>query len=377
MTGAERVFSPLRSFVPFFFPRSHGLIFLSSPSCLLHRPEQHIRAWFSERDKKRENKKKKKDKSGSTAGRAEAPPRPPPPLPPLSPLPRPPIDPSLRSLWFPSAARLEAPQNHFSPKPPSCVLVAFACAGSAEDLWSSEGSGPRRAPSPLLQWLSSQNGKLLSVQLPGRAARRKEAFSRSAAAVAQEVVSLVAAEIVFIRQGKVEGGRGQREEEKEEKEEQIPWFVAGHSMGAWLAFELASAARDAGLHPPERLLLSAMPPPHTPGAERPWKGPAASLPADELVDECRAWGISEAVFQPGVWEEYESLLRNDFRLFDEYVFDRGGEQEKSFFCFPVSANPKNQREAIFFFLTLIMPILQVDSLKKKTSTQPTRPFPSL
>lgn len=100
-------------------------------------------------------------------------------------------------------------------------------------------------------------------------------------------------------------------------------------MGAWLAFELASAARDAGLPPPRRLLLSAMPPPHTPEAERPWKGPAALLPtAPDLVDECRAWGISEAVFEPGVWEEYEPLLRNDFRLFDEYRFERGGEEEE-------------------------------------------------
>lgn len=200
----------------------------------------------------------------------------------------------------------------------ACVIVAFACAGSAEDLWSSEGTGIRRAPSPLLWWLSLNRGRMLSVQLPGRGARRKEPFAESAAAVAREVVSLVAAEILVSEEEKEKGERG--------RFWQIPWFVAGHSMGAWLAFELVSAARDAGLHPPKRLLLSAMPPPHTPGAERPWRGPAASLPTTDLVAGCRAWGISEAVFHPGVWEEYEPLLRNDFRLFDEYRFERGGER---------------------------------------------------
>lgn len=271
------------------------------------------------------------------------------PLPPprLSlPLPAPPDLDRLRSLWFPSASRLApaATATATAASVPSCVLVAFACAGSAEDLFSSKGSGPRRAPSPLLRWLGDNGAQLLSVQLPGRAARRREPFARSAAEVAREVVSLVAAEVVVTKKKKkttttqVDRGSGeegeeeerQQQEEEEEEEEtisRVPWFVAGHSMGAWLAFELASAARDAGIHPPRRLLLSAMPPPHTPLEQRPWRAPAAALPREELVAECRAWGISEAVFTPGVWEDYEPLLRADFRLFDEYDFVRGGKKK--------------------------------------------------
>jgi len=298
----------------------------------IHRPEERIRAWFSERDEE-------KEKKGNGAGRGQTT-----PLRAFFPLalpPAPPINPHLRSLWFPAAARLDPAPSASSSKqngPPSCVLVAFACAGSAEDLWSSEGSGSRRARSPLLQWLSANRGKLLSAQLPGRAARRREPFAESARAVAKEVVALVAAEILVPSEEKEgeEGAKEGAEKEGEEGEEgkkgrifqQVPWFVAGHSMGAWLAFELASAARDAGLHPPRRLLLSAMPPPHTPEHERPWRGPAATLPTPKLVAECRAWGISEAVFSPGVWEDYEGLLRNDFRLFDEYRFERGGEEER-------------------------------------------------
>ena len=211
--------------------------------------------------------------------------------------------------------------------------MAFACAGSAEDLWSSEGSGARRARSPLLRWLSARGGKLLAVQLPGRGARRREPFAESAQAVAREVAALVAAEVLVREReggggggagGSEGGGKGGSEGKKGDFSRAVPWFVAGHSLGAWLAFELASAARDAGLPAPVRLLLSAMPPPHTPEARRPWRAPAARLPAAELAAECRAWGISEAVFSPGVWEEYEPLLRNDFRLFDEYKFERGG-----------------------------------------------------
>ena len=314
------------------------------PLFLKNRTEERIRAWFSERDdQKKEKGKAAKEKSSDGAGRASssssssAPlPAPPPPLPlPCSlPPPLPPrTNPALRSLWFPSAARLDPSPPSLSQPSSSCVLVAFACAGSAEDLWSSEGSGPRRAPSPLLRWLSAHGGKMLAVQLPGRGARRREPFAESARAVAREVAALVAAEVLLIPEREEgEEGTGKSEEGNcggvTPLLRHVPWFVAGHSLGAWLAFELASAARDAGLPPPTRLLLSAMPPPHTPEAQRPWKGPAALLPSAELVAECRAWGISEAVFSPGVWEEYEPLLRNDFRLFDEYKFERGGEREE-------------------------------------------------
>lgn len=295
-----------------------GLLLLSE-----NRPEERIRAWFSERDnnQKKEKEEEEKEKSRAAAGSASSSTLAPLPPPPLS-LPSP--NPALRSLWFPSASRLD-PNPHLSP-PPSFVLVAFACAGSAEDLWSSEGSGPRRAPSPLLRWLAARGGRLLAVQLPGRGARRREPFAESAQAVAREVVALVAAEVLVVRERR-EGEKGGGGGGGGFPPRAVPWFVAGHSLGAWLAFELASAARDAGLPSPTRLLLSAMPPPHTPEALRPWRAPAARLPAAELAAECRAWGISEAVFSPRVWDEYEPLLRNDFRLFDEYKFGRGGKEK--------------------------------------------------
>eukprot|EP00798_Chlamydomonas_sp_ICE-L_P020966 gene20966-27821_t len=43
-------------------------------------------------------------------------------------------------------------------------------------------------------------------------------------------------------------------------------------------------------------------------------------PSASLSAECRAWGINEAVFTPGVWPVYSPLLRADFRIFDEYKF---------------------------------------------------------
>lgn len=68
---------------------------------------------------------------------------------------------------------------------------------------------------------------------------------------------------------------------------------------------------------PAAAFLSAMPSPDTAEAARPWRR-QSGLGAAAFQDECRAWGISAAVFEPGMWRTYEPLLRADFRLFDEY-----------------------------------------------------------
>lgn len=36
--------------------------------------------------------------------------------------------------------------------------------------------------------------------------------------------------------------------------------------------------------------------------------------------ECRAWDINEVVFTPGMWQNYQPLLRADFMVFDQYVY---------------------------------------------------------
>lgn len=173
-------------------------------------------------------------------------------------------------------------------------------------MYTSIGSGPRRAPSPLLDWVTAAGARLLAAQLPGRASRRGDPYATSAQAVAAEIFPLIASSLADA------ASRG------------APWAAVGHSLGAWLAFELAALAASARL-PPARLIVSAMPAPDTPMVARPWTA-QASLDSAGFAAECRAWGIADAVFAPSVWAEYEPLLRADFRLFDEYAW-RGGRRE--------------------------------------------------
>lgn len=54
-----------------------------------------------------------------------------------------------------------------------------------------------------------------------------------------------------------------------------------------------------------------------------------------MQDECRGWDINDVVFSQGLWGMYQPLLRADFKLFDEYVFD-----EETFdkpFKFPITS----------------------------------------
>jgi hypothetical protein len=43
-----------------------------------------------------------------------------------------------------------------------------------------------------------------------------------------------------------------------------------------------------------------------------------------LQDECRSWDVNEIVFSPALWPAYHHLMRSDFQLFDEYVFEHEG-----------------------------------------------------
>jgi hypothetical protein len=55
------------------------------------------------------------------------------------------------------------------------VVPSYCCSsGNAEDMFTSEGTGSRRAPSPLLELCRAEQWRLLAVQLPGRGLRAKE-----------------------------------------------------------------------------------------------------------------------------------------------------------------------------------------------------------
>lgn len=76
----------------------------------------------------------------------------------------------------------------------------------------------------------------------------------------------------------------------------------------------------AGLPPPARWFLSAMPPPDIPHEQRPWRV-SAHLDEEAFKDECRGWDVNDVVFTAAMWPIYQPLMRADFAIFDQYVND--------------------------------------------------------
>ncbi|KXZ41714.1 hypothetical protein GPECTOR_309g844 [Gonium pectorale] len=226
------------------------------------------------------------DMAAGAGGGGHAAPSPPPPR---SPAPPPP-SPELFARWFPGLARSGTAIPH-----PRLRVLAFHSAGNAEDMYSSEGTGARRSPSPLLEWCRSVGAELLAVQLPGRATRAREPFITTAQGIAASLLPVVGHAL----------GSG------------VPYVVLSHSFGCWAAFETLRAARAADLPMPAAWCLSAMPYPDLPHDQRPWR-PQRGLRDVDFKDEMRGWDINEVVFSDGMWQVYEPLMRADCTVYDEY-----------------------------------------------------------
>lgn len=182
-------------------------------------------------------------------------------------------------------------------------------------MYSSEGTGARRAPSPLLEWCRANGGEVLAVQMPGRMTRRSEPQLRTAREVAAGVLDVLGDKI-----GQAGG---------------LPYVIVSHSVGGWVAFEMLRLAREKGIGMPVSWFLSAMPFPDIPEAKRPWRR-QAGLEESDFKEECRGWNVNEVVFSASMWPIYHPLMRADFRLFDEYVLsplpgDQGGQVQPFFF----------------------------------------------
>lgn len=197
--------------------------------------------------------------------------------------------------WFPGLKR-----NNFRCHQPRMRVACFHNAGSAEDMFTSEGTGVRKAASPLLDWCRKNGAECLAVQLPGRGLRTKEPFLTSPQEAAQQLLPIIASRLA-----------------------QTPYIVIAHSMGAWVAFEFLCYARSMGLPMPCKVFISAMPYPAIPFNERPWKQ-QATLDEKEFQEECMQWDVSPALFSPALWPVYHSIMRADFNLFDQYQFTHEG-----------------------------------------------------
>ena len=71
---------------------------------------------------------------------------------------------------------------------------------------------------------------------------------------------------------------------------------------------------------PSLWVVSGFPAPHIPEGERPWNKNRPMKDEPDFYDECRGWDVNEVVFQGGNWATFGGMMRDDFTLFDEYVY---------------------------------------------------------
>jgi surfactin synthase thioesterase subunit len=103
-----------------------------------------------------------------------------------------------------------------------------------------------------------------------------------------------------------------------------PYVLFGHSLGAWVAFEVASAAERAGWQAPQALVVSASSPPTLAAQER--VTPPTAADTDELLLEWmqRVGQLSELVVaDPGLRALALDLFRADKRAAASYEFTPG------------------------------------------------------
>ena len=144
------------------------------------------------------------------------------------------------------------------------------------------------------EWCRSHNAECLAPQYPGRAMRMKERAITTASEMAQAIFDVLAPSLT-----------------------EVPWILVAHSVGTWISYEFLLLCKGKGVPMPQKAFLSAMPAPNIPFEKRPWRQ-QRGLNEEQFIEECRGWDISEIVFSPSMWPTYQSLLRNDFTIFDEY-----------------------------------------------------------
>lgn len=97
-----------------------------------------------------------------------------------------------------------------------------------------------------------------------------------------------------------------------------PFFLFGHSMGALLAYELASQMQQLGSPMPHHVFLSAYRSPDRVPRNKQLHG----LPDLEFMDELRRYGGTpdELLRNPEARELFLPMLRADFKLHETHVF---------------------------------------------------------
>ncbi|KAF0866419.1 thioesterase II family protein [Pseudomonas sp. LD120] len=177
-----------------------------------------------------------------------------------------------RELWFPYASRPRGKMR----------LFTFPYAGSGASVF-------QRWFLPLYDQVD-----LYALQLPGREGRSQESRYRDMQTAANDVVDCL-----------------------EQFSDDIPCCFFGHSMGALLAFAVASVLQERGRPLPQQLLLSGMVAPHVPQQV----APLHQLPPAQAIGVLQAMGGVPAVVlaEEDLMQMYLPIIQADIQMVYSYA----------------------------------------------------------
>ena len=237
----------------------------------------------------------------------------------------PPVTEAELKRWFPKWKKVEAPKFR---------IVCFHNAGSSESVWT--GRGLRTTvDNPFVLHCRERGGELLALELPGREGRRAERreteLQRYAAAdgtltltctltvTVTVTLTLTVTLTVTLTLTRYAAAIFDVLAPLVQHSPEVPYVLAGHSMGSWLLFELTKLLQTRGIPLPAQVIVSGFCAPDVAEADRPWSrnGP---MDDEAFKEECRGWDVNAVVFAPSNWPTYSPIMRDDFTLFDSYVY---------------------------------------------------------
>ena len=68
-----------------------------------------------------------------------------------------------------------------------------------------------------------------------------------------------------------------------------------------------------------QLIVSAFPGPDLPEGDRPWNR-SAPMDDETFKEECKGWDVNAVALEPSNFKIFGAMFRDDFSLFDEYVY---------------------------------------------------------
>ena len=133
-------------------------------------------------------------------------------------------DPKAFERWFPGLSRSGTRVDG----KPKMRILCFPNAGNTEDMYTHEGTGVRRAQSPLLELAKSNECEVLAVQYAGRANRKNEGYAFDIRAdIVRALLPVVAGKL-----------------------DEVPYCIVAHSVGTWVAFEFLNCCDRAAFECP-------------------------------------------------------------------------------------------------------------------------------